>query len=477
MKRTTKYTSKLGTAILAASFAFAMAPVTRAQVAANSDSPKPADVTNRLQDLEGEVSALQQEIAALKANENSNAQMTNASLALNPQQAPAAAAPAAAAPAAINLSGLLGSTTISGLVDTYYQYNNDHPFNNTSGFRFFDANTNAFSLGMVEMIVDKAPDNTSIEGRTGYHFSFGYGEAARAINGSDIGGDGSNFYVKEAYVDYLAPIGKGLTITVGKFVTPAGAEVIESNANWNYSRSILFYYAIPYFHMGANAKYVFNPKWSATGYMVDGWNNSIILHSASVGQPSNLTYGASLAYTPNAKWSVIENYLAGPVIDATNGTSKTFNDWKQLSDTVISYTPNAKWALMVNGDYGYGPRYDTLNGAGTAVASQSKAISYWGAAGYAKYTWDPKDNFTVRYEYFNDTNGYAGLLAGADGHAQEVTATYTYNLSSALMFRGEYRYDRGSLPVFAKGGIPFDTKDQHTASVSFVYAFSSANFK
>ena len=37
----------------------------------------------------------------------------------------------------------------------------------------------------------------------------------------------------------------------GKFVTSAGAEVIESKDNWNYSRSLLFAYAIPYWHFGA----------------------------------------------------------------------------------------------------------------------------------------------------------------------------------------------------------------------------------
>ena len=65
----------------------------------------------------------------------------------------------------------------------------------------------------------------------------GYGQAAKIINGSDAPfSDGSNFFLKEAYLSYLAPVGKGLTLTVGKFVTNAGAEVIESNANWNYSR-------------------------------------------------------------------------------------------------------------------------------------------------------------------------------------------------------------------------------------------------
>ena len=33
----------------------------------------------------------------------------------------------------------------------------------------------------------------------------------------------------------------------------AGAEVIETHSNWNYSRSLLFAWAIPYYHMGLRA--------------------------------------------------------------------------------------------------------------------------------------------------------------------------------------------------------------------------------
>ena len=40
------------------------------------------------------------------------------------------------------------------------------------------------------------------------------------------------------------PVGRGLTLDVGKFVTQHGAEVIESKDNWNYSRSFMFALAI-----------------------------------------------------------------------------------------------------------------------------------------------------------------------------------------------------------------------------------------
>ena len=45
-------------------------------------------------------------------------------------------------------------------------------------------------------------------------------------------------------------MGKSLQVDAGKFVTHMGFEVIESKDNWNYSRGLLFQFAIPYFHTG-----------------------------------------------------------------------------------------------------------------------------------------------------------------------------------------------------------------------------------
>jgi len=383
------------------------------------------------------------------------------------------------APAKITLAGLLGPTQISGLVDAYVQYNTNHPIDNISGFRFFDADTNAFSLNMAEIGVLKAPDASSSESRFGYHIVAGYGEAAYAVNSTDPATDDANFYLEQAYGSYLAPIGKGLQIDIGKFVTPIGAEVIESNANWNYSRSLLFYYAIPYYHVGARATYTFNPKWTIAGYLVNGWNNTIIDKFNGVNQSAGLNYIGSITWTPNAKWSVIENYIAGPQVDAYNYTdTKTINDWKQLSDSVISYTPNAKWAFILNGDYGFGPREYAVGPGG--ITGQSPAAKWWGVAGYGKYTLSAKSYAAVRYEYFDDTDGYAGLLGNefsTPGFAQEVTGTYAYNVTSALQVRAEYRYDFASAPIFTYGGTFGDKKTQNTAELGFMYTFSSVNAK
>jgi hypothetical protein len=517
MNYLSKCATRVATGIFAVGFALSLAPMGQAQssvqAAADSSastSAAPATSTQQqLDDLQKEMNALQQQIAALKAQQDAAPSVQAASFVQTPAAAPA--------DSKVTLAGLLGPTTISGMGDVYYGYNYNHPNDNQSGFRFFDGPTNGFGFNMAELIVDKAPDATSTDSRLGYHIAAGYGNAADIINCTDpagvtpsFAGSGddstcSNFYLKEAYGSYLAPIGKGLTIQVGKFVTPVGNEVIETNGNWNYSRGLLFYYAIPYFHFGVNAKYTWNPKISADVYVVNGWNNSVIDNDDDGFQSSGLTYGLSLAYTPNAKWAVTENYFAGPVTDfyAEEHSEDNFtpvNDWKQLSDTIVSYTPNAKWAFALNGDYAFGPKSYTEDeetctpetGATVHPAALPAGVcqvgpqeTYWGVAGYGKYTLSPKAYFAARYEYFDDPQGYAGLLTDRQidvsegpGWAQEATGTYAYNLTSGLQIRAEYRYDFASKPLFQVGNN-FDhiVKEQNTATVGFIYSFSSANAK
>jgi len=485
MTYATKRLSKWAAAMLAMALAVAFAPTSRAgdqppgdagvqptasqppsaQPAASQPAPSQPTRDQRLEELEKEVTVFQQEIASLKAD--STPEMKTVALT---QPASNSADGLSPAPAAddepkMSLAGLLGPVTLSGFGDAYYGYDYNHPGNNQSGLRFFEAPTNGFALNMAELILDKAPDATSPDSRLGYHVSAGYGQAAKIVNGSDSTfTDGSNFFVKEAYASYLAPVGKGLTITVGKFVTNAGAEVIETASNWNYSHSLMFYYSIPYFHFGAKAAYTFNPKWAVNVSLINGWNNTVMSHTAPSGNSSGLTYGGTVVYTPKKLWSFTENYYGGPIIVSANSDGTlTHNNWKHLSDTVIGYTPNSKWAFQLNGDYG-------------ALVIFPKNQTWWGVAGYAKYTYSPKTNFVVRYEYYDDPQGFTGLLFGAPGFAQAATGTYSYNLTSALLVRGEYRYDFAKDPIFQAGPARF-VKEQNTAYLSFVYSFSSASYK
>jgi hypothetical protein len=91
----------------------------------------------------------------------------------------------------------------------------------------FDGTTNQFGLNLVELVLDKTPGPAN--SRTGYHGALVFGQATNAINASEPKGSLSfDQFVKEAYFSYLAPVGKGLQVEVGKFVTSSGPEVIKT---------------------------------------------------------------------------------------------------------------------------------------------------------------------------------------------------------------------------------------------------------
>jgi hypothetical protein len=401
-------------------------------------------------DLAGRIDSLEKQLADLKAQMEAQKAAAAAPAPVPAQAAVATPAPAAS-PAPTGLAGLLGPTTLSGFVDVYYGYNSNQPIGRTSAFRNFDINSGQFGLNMIELVADKAPDATA--SRLGYHVALGFGQAMNIVNSTEPGqfATESNFdqYLKESYLEYLAPVGKGLQINVGKFVTPAGAEVIETKDNWNYSRGLLFALAIPYFHFGASAKYAFNPKFAVTGYLVNGWNNSIDNNSGK-------TTGFSAAWTPNAKFSLIQNYLVGP--EQTNDNSH----FRHLSDTVVTYSPNAKLSLMANYDYGR----DHLTLATSSV--------HWsGIAGYIKYAPNDKWAFATRGEYFSD-NG--GTQTGTPQRLSEFTFTLQRMLASKLMTRLEFRRDMSDQNVFPDH-VTGLRDSQNTVTLGMVYAFTSADAK
>lgn len=467
------------------------APVGRAQsrMAANDASAgstsnatatpaasNPADLDRRIEALESELSELRIELAAKKTAE---------------PEAAAAAAPAAAPqdkPAEkVSVASLLGPTSVSGFVDVYYQGNINHPADRGADFRAFDFRSNQFALNMVQLILDKAPDASGPAGRTGYHVALGFGDGMNTVNATDPGGLFAAQYLKEAYFSYLAPIGKGLQVDVGKYVTPMGSEVIESKDNWNYSRGLLFTYAIPFYHFGARAKYTFNDKYALTGYFANGWNNIVDNNSGKM-------YGMTFNWNPTKKVSFAQTYMAGP--EQTTGTFgptisgglvNVNSDWRQTWDTAVTYNPTAKWSFMANFDYGRGDRTVTDNE--TTPFTLSPPVFWTGGAAYAKYAWDDKDYVAARYEYFDDHDGFTtassvpGFPSGGSlapfqhVHYNEITATYQRAISTHLLTRLEYRRDMASLPVFDFSNFPAGVKYQNTATIGLIFLFDSRDAK
>jgi hypothetical protein len=174
-----------------------------------------------------------------------------------------------------NVSAQLGpNVEVSAFVDAYYQY----AFNGVDpALRTFDDLHNAFSLALAELALEKAPStNSPVGGR----IDLAFGTTANTVGSAEPGGTASDEiyeHIQQAYLSWMA--GDNLVLDFGKFVTPIGAEVIESQYNWNYSRSILFGFAIPFYHTGLRASYAASDQLSLGGYIVNGWNNTFETNS------------------------------------------------------------------------------------------------------------------------------------------------------------------------------------------------------
>jgi hypothetical protein len=437
---------------------------TSAAVAPAASSP--ADLDRRIEALETELVALRSEMAARKETQDAAAATPAAAPAAAPQDKPTEKT---------TIASLLGPTSVSGFVDTYYQANFNHPVDRGVDFRAFDFRSQQISLNMIELILDKAPDASGPAGRTGYHVSLGFGDGMNVVNAADPAGFAQ--YLKEGYFSYLAPIGKGLQLDIGKYVTPMGSEVIESKDNWNYSRGLLFTYAIPFDHFGARAKYTFNDKYSVTGYFANGWNNIVDNNSGKM-------YGMTFSWNPTKKVSFAQTLMAGPETSGSgvfgqdsSGKILNVNDiWRQTWDTVVTYNPTSKISFMANFDYGRGDRTFAPNPSELTPAPLNPPVYWTGGAGYAKYAIDANDYVAGRYEYFEDHDGF---MTGtpARTHFHEFTATYQRTIATHLLTRLEYRRDMANQPVYDIGTFPTGIKYQNTVSLGLIFLFDSREAK
>jgi hypothetical protein len=340
--------------------------------------------------------------------------------------------PAAPAPAPWSVGGV----DFGGLVDGYYSFNFAHPASGDNGLRNFDFKANQFSLNMVKLSASHDADPV------GFRVDFGFGKAFDVINGGDPAGGGNN-YLEQAYLTLKPSKGNGLTFDFGKFVTSAGAELIETHTNFNYSRSLLFAWTIPYYHFGARVQKPFG-NWTGGIQLVNGWNNVEDNNSGK-------TIGLTSAYvTP--KVSHYMTYYVGKE-GATNPELGT----RHLFDTVLSATPSDKAALYINLDYGLDKNKVTRKGA-----------SWYGIGGAVKLS--PTDWFAVspRLEYFIDDKGFS---TGTIQKVKEFTFTTELKHSKGFLTRLEYRRDWSDKPFFDRGNELGSSKSQNTILVGLVAYF------
>jgi hypothetical protein len=355
------------------------------------------------------------------------------------------AKPEAAKPAAMTVGQLKELLGMSIYLQGGYTYNFRSPDSQENDLRVFDHKANSFGLDLAELqFLKDAP-----VGGIGYKLKVSAGETAKFIHSRGLGikdgqapADTEAFDLTEAYLQYNAPLGKGLKFTFGKMATYHGAEVIEARDNPNYSRSFLFNYAIPFTHTGLMVTYPFLETLSTSFYAVNGWDNTDDNNSGK-------TFGLSLAWTPIEQLSMNLNLMYGPEQKNNNSNNRFLFDW------VGTIKPIKNLSVILNADYGSEQKDPNANGADS---------KWYGVAGIVKYDFSDLFSLSLRGEFFNDNDG---ARTGTSQILKEITFTPEIRIAKGLILRPEYRYDWSDQNSFNGG----KDKSQHTIALGVMYTW------
>jgi hypothetical protein len=357
----------------------------------------------------------------------------------------AAGTPAPAAPAAAPATP---SITTSGLIDIYeqYQFNNPKNTDTLAGGGLYNVRQTTPTLSLAELNVTTAAAPGKISGKA----TLISGDTA-AQNTYSLGTSNreSRFEsVQQLYATYTPETSNLLaSVDFGKFYTPFGYEVTESNGNYNYSRSTV-YGVLPSYHTGFRLATPTKSNLTTTVYLVD-----TLVNSATEGVSSNnktVKGIVSFNYT-TPKYSVIESIGAGtddPFIGATPVSTKDV-----VNDTDFTYNLDA--AHLVGLEYAY-------------ISSKPDGSDTTTTNGYAVYyraQLNTKDAFALRY------SGLDTKVASTSTKPSDITATYEIKTCASWLTRFEYRYDKSNVATYLDSSGNVTKDSQSTVIASEVFSF------
>jgi hypothetical protein len=358
----------------------------------------------------------------------------------------------------------------NGLIDGYYLFNFNNPKNISEGggHPYYDTRHNSPALSLAELnVFQTAPPNG-----LGFKATLMTGETADINHNDYLGasrglGEARYKNVQQLYGTYALG-SNGAGVDFGKFYTPFGYEVTESNANYNYSRSTA-YGILPIYHAGAR---IYTPVpglngLTATFFLVNGVYNTPTMGVQNDSKRPG--YIGQLNYTdPKGKFTLIselglDKQKLGGSVDTSGTDTKVI-----LNDNNFTYNLNAN--QLIGLDYEYAK--NTPDGGPKTTTN--------GYAFYYRQALTPKTAFALRYSGVDaKTDSYGSGADSTDSvtaRPYDITGTYEIKAAANFLTRFEYRHDHNNTPSYA--GANYDgtdstdlKKDQDTVSISGVFTF------
>jgi hypothetical protein len=321
--------------------------------------------------------------------------------------------PAKPAATRASLSDVLAASGIteSGYVAASYYHSNGY---NT--YHQFDNKHDTFQLDQAALTIAFQPK----EG-FGALVNIAAGDDMKILNAAE-GSSPNTFDVVQAFAQYAAG---PLTVIAGKYVTLAGAEVIASTGNTNFSRSFLFF-AEPLTHTGIRATYAATDSLNMVAGVNNGWNYSSLSTSGSK------TAELGVAWTPSKTFSL--------AAQAYVGKDPAFDAQRTLVDAVATYSATDALTLVLSYDWGKQEQH----------TAGDPTLDWNGVAFYTNYALNDLWRLSLRLEYLDDKDGFVSGLVGTPQKLKEGTVTFGYAPAKSFELRIEARYDKSDKATFVR---------------------------
>jgi hypothetical protein len=344
---------------------------------------------------------------------------------------------------------------ISGFLDTSYTWSSNHPKSprNISG-RYFDKDYNKLVFNYFHVAVEKPEKDWGV----GFRVSGDFGRGGELLREATLWGkrlhDEPSAELREAFLTTTIPVGEGIGVKGGLFVTTLGTEILPNPGayNDNISRSFLFNFAIPLRHLGMLFSYPLFQVLSLNAGVVTGWDNP----RDNNGQPSAMW---GFGFTPIDEFALTSSFIYGPE-QFHNSGNKRFT-WSNVA-TIKPFDP-----LTLLLEYTYGHEENASLGG-------TRDAMWHGVAGIASYAWTDRFTTALRGEVFEDRDGarLGGNFFGthANQTVAEVTLTGAYKFTKMFLGRVEFRQDWADERFYKRGATNAD-KNQTTFAGQLIYTY------
>lgn len=311
---------------------------------------------------------------------------------------------------------------ISGSADAYYRYNFADPKGATNNLTSFTNSQNSFELGMASVRLDHSSGKVAVTADLG----FGRRAAEFSYNDGATPSTASLASVKQLYLSYA--VSDKVKLTMGKWATHVGWELLDAVGNRNYSMSYGFSYG-PFFHTGLKADISLGGKTSLmvgvanpTDFSTTTSSTKFAIAQLSTASKNDkfkayLNYqgGSAPSFTLTQFDLVLQGFLSDKFNIAYDGTIQsrkvagTTNSWSSNA-VYLNYDPTAKFGLTLRGEY-FSDTKNVLGTFGTSIFIPTLSANF------------KVDNLTIIPEIRLD-NAKDNIFLKNDGTATKSTASF-----------------------------------------------------